>query len=242
MKHKILLCGYHQPGIDICEYLVSRSDVSDLAVLTHPSTIYNQSLDQCSARNDLWYSYERIDHARLPFQPDVIVSIWYRNIFPSDFLSNFSGSIFNAHPSLLPKYRGCSSVPWAIINGESSTGVTYHYIDAGIDTGNVIAQIETPILIDDTQASLYPRLMELAVSLFPSALDLVLSGYKGREQLELGTYYKRGVPFDGVINSTWGDEFVKRFIRAMHYPPYPCATYKGIPVESYDDYVGAKIF
>jgi methionyl-tRNA formyltransferase len=202
MKHKILLCGYHQPGIDICEYLVGRSDVSDLPVLTYLSTIYSQLLDEFAAKNNLWCSCERMDHEKLPFQPDVIVSIWYRNIFLSDFLSNFSGVIFNAHPSLLLKDRGYFSVLCSIINGESSAGVNYRYMDAGIDAGNVVAQIETPTLINATLASLYPRHMELAVGLSPSPLDFVLSEYEGRGQRGFGSYYKRGVPFDRVNNLT----------------------------------------
>ena len=76
-----------------------------------------------------------------------------------DVIDIVNGKIFNLHPALLPKYRGCSSVTWAMINGEKECGFTYHYIDKGCDTGKIILQKAIKIEDFDTQLTLYNRVM-----------------------------------------------------------------------------------
>lgn len=76
----------------------------------------------------------------MPFVPDVICSIYYRYIIGNDVIETVDGRIFNLHPALLPKYRGCSSLTWAMINGEKECGYTYHYINKTCDIGDIIFQ------------------------------------------------------------------------------------------------------
>lgn len=81
------------------------------------------------------------------------------------------------HPSLLPRYRGGSAIPWQIINGETRTGVSVFWVDSGIDTGPILLQREAAIEPDDTAASLYyNRLFALGVQTVIEAVDLVASG------------------------------------------------------------------
>ena len=70
----------------------------------------------------------------------MICSIYYRYIIEEEIINCVNGKIFNLHPSLLPNYKGCSSLTWAMINGEAEVGYSYHYIDVTLDTGNVILQ------------------------------------------------------------------------------------------------------
>ena len=146
------------------------------------------------------------------------------------------GRIFNLHPSLLPKYRGCSSLTWAIINDENECGYTYHLVDDGIDTGNVLMQEKIPIMPFDTQQTLYNRVMIESMEKFNIVLNMVAEDQKGVPQKGLSSMYPRGCPYDGEINPMWDDGKIERFIRAMNYPPMRAAKYKGIEIKSMTDY------
>lgn len=85
------------------------------------------------------------------------------------------------HPSLLPRYRGGSAIPWQIIRGECRTGVSVFWVDPGIDTGPLLLQREAAIGPDDTAASLYyDTLFELGVGTVLDAVDLVAAGHPPR--------------------------------------------------------------
>ena len=83
---------------------------------------------------------------------------------------------FNLHASLLPDYRGAAPINWAIIKGETQTGVTTFFIDEQIDTGNIILQQQTPIGPEETAGDLHDRLMELGASLVLETVNRIESG------------------------------------------------------------------
>lgn len=166
-----------------------------------------------------------------------LLSVYYRYIISPEVLHSSQGKAFNLHPSLLPRYRGCSSLAWALINGETETGYTYHYMNAGIDSGNIILQQRMPIYSWDTGHTLNHRIMFSAIQDFDTAVDLVMGGTAGTPQSGVPSYYPRGCPFDGTIDDRWPDDFIERFIRALIYPPLPPARYKGhyiYRLEQYD--------
>jgi methionyl-tRNA formyltransferase len=81
------------------------------------------------------------------------------------------------HPSLLPRYRGGSAIPWQIIKGETETGVSVFWVDPGIDTGPVLLQKGAPIGPDDTAGSLYYNtLFELGIAAVLESVDLIAAG------------------------------------------------------------------
>ena len=81
------------------------------------------------------------------------------------------------HPSLLPKYRGASAINWALINGESVTGLTVFWVDQGIDTGPILLQKEVKVAPDDTTGSLYfNKIFSLGVDAIVEAVDLIKTG------------------------------------------------------------------
>ena len=82
----------------------------------------------------------------------------------------------NLHGSLLPKYRGAAPVQWAIASGETVTGVTTMRIDAGLDTGDILLQRETPIAAEDTAVTLAPRLAEMGAPLMVETLAGLKAG------------------------------------------------------------------
>jgi len=83
---------------------------------------------------------------------------------------------FNLHASLLPDYRGAAPINWAVINGETKTGVTTFFIDDKIDTGAMILNAETPIGTQETAGQLHDRLMELGSETVVKTLDLISNG------------------------------------------------------------------
>ena len=108
---------------------------------------------------------------------------------------------FNLHPSLLPKYRGCFSAPWAIINGESKSGITYHHMNGKFDDDNIILQETIDISDEETGYSLFQKLLHLGVSRFEKSFDLVVrEKYKGSPQIGEPSYFPRKVPYDGYID------------------------------------------
>lgn len=217
----IILCGYNWAGCKALELLVRHKH--NVFVYTHENPYHIPDLKSYCKKLGIQYSLNNISNSELPFIPDVICSIYYRYIIKKTIINLCNGKIFNLHPSLLPKYRGCSSLTWAIINGEKDVGFTYHYIDEGCDTGRIILQKKIKIEEWDTQQSLYMRLMFEAMQYFEEALIFVLRGFLGDKQEGEESYFPRGCPFNGQINPEWDQDMKERFIRAMIYPPYPVA-------------------
>jgi methionyl-tRNA formyltransferase len=87
--------------------------------------------------------------------PDLLVLAFVTSFVPAEMIAAARLGGINYHPSLLPKYRGGSAINWAIINGETETGVTIHCIDQGVDTGPILLQERVAIDPDDTVKSLY---------------------------------------------------------------------------------------
>jgi len=109
--------------------------------------------------------------------PELIVLAFVTDIIPKAIIDIPKYKAINYHPSLLPKYRGGSAINWAIINGETETGVTIHYIDAGIDTGDIIIQERVPISPEDTVASLYfDRLYPIGVKMIAETVRMIGEG------------------------------------------------------------------
>ncbi|MGI9862014.1 methionyl-tRNA formyltransferase [Moorella naiadis] len=110
-------------------------------------------------------------------RPDLLVLAYVTTILPQAMIDLATHGGINYHPSLLPAYRGGSAMNWAIINGETETGVTIHQIDAGVDTGPIILQEKVTIDPDDTVKSLYfEKLYPLGVKLVAAAVRLIREG------------------------------------------------------------------
>ncbi len=234
----LVLCGYHWIGCKAVE--VFRAAGASVYVYTHPAGESVPCVASYCRKVGVNFTFERISASNLPFTPDVIISIYYRFLIKPDVIARVRGRIFNLHPSLLPKYRGCSSLTWAMVQKQATAGYTYHYIDAGCDTGNIILQRPVKIEAFDTQQTLYYRVMFQAVEDLLPAVDLVLQGVPGVAQSGGATHFKRGAPHNGVIDPAWSEEDVELFIRAMTFPPYPYATFLGSPVRTFEEYLAKR--
>jgi len=121
-------------------------------------------------------------------EPELIVVAAYGQILPQAILDLPRFDCLNVHTSLLPKYRGAAPIQWAILEGESETGVTIMKMDAGLDTGDILTQQSTPILAEDDSQTLHDRLARIGAEL----LVQTIRGYVA------GTITPRSQPADGV--------------------------------------------
>jgi methionyl-tRNA formyltransferase len=107
---------------------------------------------------------------------DVAIVVAYGRILPPDVLAAPRLGCLNVHASLLPRHRGAAPINWAIIEGDATTGVTLMQMDAGLDTGPMLAVRETPIGADETAEDLYPRLASLGAALVREEVPRFLAG------------------------------------------------------------------
>ena len=115
-------------------------------------------------------------------KPDVIVVVAYGKILPKEILEIPKYGCINVHASLLPKYRGSAPIQWAIINGETKTGITTMYMDIGMDTGDMILKSEVDILENDDYGTLYEKLKKAGGLLILETLDKVVDGIAPRQK------------------------------------------------------------
>ena len=110
------------------------------------------------------------------WKPDLIAVTAFGRILPPAILSLPPLGCINVHGSLLPKYRGAGPIQWAIINGETETGITTMLMDEGMDTGAMLLQEAIPITPDDTADTLSPRLAELGGRLLVETITRLKTG------------------------------------------------------------------
>ena len=109
-------------------------------------------------------------------RPDAVVVAAYGKLLPQYVLGFPPLGCINVHASLLPKYRGAAPINWAVINGERESGVTIMYMEKGLDTGDMLLAVRTPIADDDTSGSLHYRLAALGADALVHALALLEAG------------------------------------------------------------------
>lgn len=112
--------------------------------------------------------------------PELIVVVAYGKILPSEILDLPEYGCVNVHASKLPKYRGAAPIQWAVLNGDTETGVTTMYMSEELDTGDIIAIITTDIGNDETSGELFSRLMVLGAELLSETIMAISEGWAGR--------------------------------------------------------------
>ena len=110
------------------------------------------------------------------FEADIFVVAAYGQILSQEILDMPAKGCINVHTSLLPKYRGSAPIQWAIIEGETMTGVSVMQMDAGMDTGPVLFTEEVPVADDETGGTLHDKLAEAGAKLIVKALDEIEAG------------------------------------------------------------------
>ena len=156
-------------------------------------------------------------------QPDLLIVIAYGHLLSEKILQIPEIGAINVHASLLPKYRGPAPIQWAIINGETQTGVTTMFMDAGMDTGDMLIAQPEPILPADTAASLHDRLAMLGADTLLQTLQQLADHtlQPTRQDHDRATYAPLLKKQDGLIDWQKPAEQLEPFIRGM--TPWPGA-------------------
>ena len=193
---------------------VKNFNFSDLSSVTRVNNIpiftMNNGMKDPYLRN--WINELDFDY--------ILVVGWYHMI-PADWIEKFK--CLGVHASLLPKYRGGAPLVWAMLNGESETGVSLFQMDNGVDTGAVIAQRTIPIEADETIASLLDKVAVQTVALCREMLPkLEINLVLNQKINEIGPIFPQRKPEDGRIGIKNTVAGLSRFIRAQT-KPYPGA-------------------
>jgi methionyl-tRNA formyltransferase len=156
--------------------------------------------------------------------PDFGLAIGWYYMVPRVVRDLFPLGIAGMHASLLPKYRGGSPLVWAIINGEAKTGVTLFYFDDGVDTGEIISQVEIKITRDDTIKTVYEKATQISRDILREYIPLIRQGIAPRipQDHRVATQFPQRKPEDGLLDWSKSAEEIQNFIRAQT-KPYPGA-------------------
>ena len=159
-----------------------------------------------------------------------LFSIEYRDILKVHKFK--SRKLFNIHFSLLPKFRGCHTNYFQILNGEKYSGVTLHKIDKGIDTGPIISQKKFIIGPNDTSYQNYIKLMSYSLLIFKKNFSQIINNKtkETKQKIKLGSYYPRkSVNYKKriLIKSFKHNIKTHNEIRALIFPPFQLPIYNG---------------
>ncbi|MGH8148392.1 MAG: formyltransferase, partial [Steroidobacteraceae bacterium] len=153
--------------------------------------------------------------------PEYLLSFYYRSLLGADLLGAARWGALNMHGSLLPRYRGRAPVNWAILNGETETGATLHYMVRKPDAGPIVGQERVPIGSDDTALTVSLAVAAAAARLLARSLPLLAVGPPAGLAMDLGSgsYYGGRTPEDGRIDWAWPAARVHNLISAVA-PPF----------------------
>lgn len=248
---KIFFLGNHTVGVRVLEEIIKTQAI--VGVVAHPPdpedgvkylSVYDFAIHhslkviRSDAKGDI--VQKLIDETK----PDLLWVTDYRYLLPNSLIRKAPLGAVNFHPSLLPKYRGRAPINWAILNGETELGLTVHFIDEGMDSGDIIAQQKFTLTqeqdVGDALEMLYPIYQELTLL----TLRFFESGQVPRapqDHLQATSYPKRR-PKDGLIDWELSASHIHNFVRALARP-YPGAfTYLGDQkIIIWKSYLGYKI-
>lgn len=170
---------------------------------------------------------KKIENRIKKINPDVIIAAHLRKILRKEIFSLAKKAAINIHPSLLPKYRGLSPQHQAIMHGDAESGVTVHYIDSGVDTGEIIIQKKFPIAKDDYILQVQSKMLAIYKTIVAEALDLLAdeSFKPARQDLSQLSYFGPLKKSDREIDFSKTVIEVYNLIRAVSLP-YKGAFYK----------------
>lgn len=229
---KLVVCGYHNVGYRCIEELLQQGAEISL-IFTHEDSateqIWFSSVRELAEKNRIPYltssinEPENIEKVR-QIGPDFLLSFYYRNMIKPELLELPTRGALNLHGSYLPKYRGRVPVNWAVINGETETGATLHYMVAKPDAGDIVDQEKVAIAFTDTAHDLFGKVTDAAVTVLQRAWPKLVDGTAARTPMDLaaGSYYGGRKPEDGRIDWNRSAVEIYNLIRGVTHP-YPGA-------------------
>ncbi len=234
---RLIFFGYHNVGyvclkalIDMCQEFGDEI----AAVVTHADNpqenLWFASVRDLAVRHHLsLYMPEDPNEpgfvaAMARLDPDFLFSCYYRHMLKKPLLELPRLGALNLHGGLLPKYRGRVPVNWVLVNGETETGVTLHYMVEKADQGDIVAQKKVPIALEDTAYTLFARMTVAAEEVLREAYPLLRAGTAPRvpQDHTQASYFGGRTPEDGRIDWNKSAPEIYNLVRAVTHP-YPGA-------------------
>jgi methionyl-tRNA formyltransferase len=233
---KIIFLGEDSFSALVLESMIeNEQEVIGVFSPTYNNLIYKR-LENTAIKNSI--PFQRLDNINSSYsielirklEPDLIISTHFQQLLKKEIIEIPRIGCVNLHPSLLPKYRGMAPQHWPIIFGDSKTGVSVHYVNEGIDTGNIINQKILSIHPDCYVSELQSLLIPLYKEVINESLTLILSGYRGAVQSRVGSsYFGRLKAADTVIRCDMSVKQAYALIRAVSCP-YMGAVFDGVRI------------
>jgi len=232
-RPRILFFGYSEVGYSCLDVLLGRGD-HIVALITHEDNPVEKIWFKTPAlaAREHGVPVHTPDSVNTPewlarisdMRPDLILSVYYRNMIAQSVLDIAPFGAFNMHGSLLPKYRGRAPINWAVLHGESKIGMTLHRMVKRPDAGEIIDQEGVTISPDDTAEQAFRKVLPCARMVLARQIDRLLSGTaNGTPQVESdATYFGGRKPEDGRIDWSRPSLEIFNLIRAVT-DPYPGA-------------------
>lgn len=232
MNDKLVVCAYHNVGYACIEELV-RQGADIRLIFTHEDSptekIWFKSVRELADRHGIPCITTSINEpenrARAgKISPDFLLSFYYRDMIKPEVLELASKGSLNLHGSYLPRYRGRVPVNWAVINGETETGATLHYMVAKPDAGDIVDQEKVEIAFADTALDVFNKVTDAAVRVIRRAWPLLAAGTAQRVPMNLkaGNYCGGRKPEDGRIDWSKSAVQIYNLVRGVTHP-YPGA-------------------
>ena len=240
---KIVVIGNARFVVD-CLNVMRRSDEADIRLVISDPKIQTLSglVERYCGQHGIAYletekinSNETLDAVQQA-QPDLLFSAYNMRILKAPLLAIPKDGTVNYHNGPLPKYRGVNIYSWVIINGENEHGVAWHWVDEGIDTGDVIGRKMFSVAGDETPFTLARKCFQAGVALLDEILDPFLCGQikAQRQDHSQASYYSfKDTPDDGRIDFAWSSQRIERFARGLDFRPlentlaYPTVSFDG---------------
>ncbi|MHB8453749.1 MAG: formyltransferase [Acidiferrobacterales bacterium] len=239
----IVVFAYHDVGYECLDALIA-SQARIMAVFTHNDSprekIWFKSVAELARSHgipvhtpDSVNTPEWIARIRA-MRPQILFSFYYRNLICQEILDIPEHGAFNMHGSLLPRYRGRVPVNWAVLNGETRTGATLHFMVKKPDAGDIVDQEEVPIGPQDTAQQVFARVTAAARHVLERQMDAIVAGHAPRRPQDesAASYFGGRKPEDGRIDWTISSQRIFNLVRAVTQP-YPGA---------YTDVDGHRLF
>jgi methionyl-tRNA formyltransferase len=234
---RIVFIGSGDIGIPTLEWLLAAPDVELAGVVTQPDRPAGRglSLTPCAIKEKaLAHGVPPLQPSRIRgaeaveeiamLRPDLLVVMAYGQILPQSLLDVPRCGALNLHASLLPRHRGAAPVHAAVLAGDAESGITVMWMDAGLDTGDILLQRSCRLADDETAGSLHDRLAAMAPSALAEALRLIRAGQAPRIKQEgsLATSTPKLDRGAGRIDWRGSAAEIERRVRGLH--PWPGST------------------
>jgi len=158
-------------------------------------------------------------------KPDLILVLGWSQLLKNEIIKIPNIGVFGSHPTLLPKYRGRAPIPWTIIKGLKKSGLTFFWIDEGVDNGDILDQKEFFISEKEDATSLMEKITEIGKIMLIENLTKIEKGIitrKKQDELDFIEDWSKRTPEDGRIDWSKSAEEIHTLIRATTHP-YPGA-------------------